>query len=229
MAVVCEPTMGDICIAHRGAVWAEITVIGKSGQAARPTSGINAIMAMGRVLNALDADLSPRLATRTHPMLPSPTLNVGLIDGGVKPNVIAETCRLVLDRRILPGERAEDVLDEVRSIAETAVTGTGARVEVRPRMVKPGSEVPADTPVVAECRRAFEAVTGRTPEVRGTVGYTDAHWFNIDLGIPAVMFGPWYLHKPSGSISDIPDEFNYIEDILIGTRVYAELIRNVIG
>ena len=229
MAVVCEPTVGDVCIAHRGAVWAEILVIGKSGQAARPASGINAIMAMGRVLNALATDLPPRFAARTHPLLPSPTLNVGVVDGGVKPNVIAETCRIVLDRRTLPGERAEDVLEELRGVAERAVAGTGARVEVCSRMVKPGSEVAAAAPVVAECRRAFEAVTGRSPEIRGSAGYTDAHWFNLDFGIPAVMFGPWYLHRPAGSVSDIPDEFNYVEDVLVGTRVYAQLIANVIG
>ena len=46
---------------------------------------------------------------------------------------------------------------------------------------------------------------------------------------PAVVFGPWYLHAPAGSISDIPDEFNYVEDVLVGTRVYAELIASVIG
>jgi hypothetical protein len=44
-----------------------------------------------------------------------------------------------------------------------------------------------------------------------------------------VVFGFWYLHPPAGSISDIPDEHNYVEDVLIGTRVYAVLIANVIG
>jgi acetylornithine deacetylase/succinyl-diaminopimelate desuccinylase family protein len=229
MAVVGEPTVGDVCLAHRGAVWAEIIAIGKSGQASRPASGINAIMAMGRVLRALETDLAPRLASKTHPLLPTPNLNAGLIDGGVKANVIAERCRVVVDRRSLPGERTEDIVGEIRECAARAVEGTGARVEVNVVMAKPGSEIPADAPVVAECIRAFEAVVGRPPAVRASPGYTDAHWFNLDLGIPAVVFGPWYLHPPAGSISDIPDEHNYVEDVLTGTRVYAQLIANVIG
>jgi len=229
MAVVCEPTFGDIGIAHRGAVWVEITVIGKSGQAARPASGINAILGMSRVLGALADRLAPRLAGRTHPLLTPPSLNPGLIEGGVKPNVIAERCQVVLDRRTLPGEKEEAVLDEIRETAEGALAGSGARAEVRARMSKPGSEVSPDAAVVGECRRAFQSVTGRTPSFHGSVGYTDAHWFNLDYGIPAAMFGPWYLHRPSGSISDIPDEFTYVEDILIGTRVYAQLIANVVG
>jgi acetylornithine deacetylase/succinyl-diaminopimelate desuccinylase family protein len=229
MAVVCEPTLGDVSIAHRGAVWAEVTVTGKSGQAARPASGINAITAMGRVLNALAGELPPALAKRTHPLLPSPSLNVGLIEGGVKPNVISERCCIVVDRRTLPGEDAEDVLAELRRVAERTVADTKAHVAVRAVMVKPGSEVGGDAPVVAECRRAFEMVTGRTPAIMGSVGYTDAHWFNLDYKIPGAIFGPWYLHPPAGSISDIPDEFNYVADVLVGARVYAQLIANVIG
>ena len=229
MAVVCEPTVGDVCLAHRGAVWAEVTAVGKSGQASRPASGVNAIMAMGRILRAFETDLAPRLAAKTHPLLPAPSLNAGLVDGGVKANVIAERCRVVVDRRSLPGERTDDIVAEIRECAARAVAGTGARVEVAVQMAKPASEIPPDAPVVAECLRAFEAVLGRRPAVRGSPGYTDAHWFNLDLGIPAVVFGPWYLHPPAGSISDIPDEHNYVEDVLTGTRVYAELMSNVIG
>ena len=229
MAVVGEPTVGDVCVAHRGAVWAEIVVLGKSGQASRPGSGINAIAAMGRVLRALETDLAPGLGRKTHPLLPAPSLNAGLVEGGLKPNVIAERCRLVVDRRSLPGERADDIVAEIRACAARAVDGTGARVEVNVVMAKPASEIPADAPVVAECIRAFEAVVGRRPAVRGSPGYTDAHWFTLDLGIPAAVFGPWYLHPPAGSISDIPDEHNYVQDVLTGTRVYAQLIANVIG
>jgi acetylornithine deacetylase/succinyl-diaminopimelate desuccinylase family protein len=229
MAVVGEPTVGDVCLAHRGAVWAEIVVTGKSGQASRPASGVNAIMAMGRVLRALETDLAPRLAGRAHPLLPAPSVNAGLVDGGVKANVIAERCRVVVDRRSLPGERTEDIVAEIRECAARAVDGTGALVDVGVVMAKPASEVAADSAVVAECVRAFEAVVGRRPALRGTPGYTDAHWFNLDLGVPAAVFGPWYLHPPAGSISDIPDEHNYVEDVLIGTRVYAQLIANVIG
>jgi acetylornithine deacetylase/succinyl-diaminopimelate desuccinylase family protein len=229
MAVVGEPTVGAVCVAHRGAVWADVAVIGKSGQAARPASGVNAIMAMARVLRAFETELPARFARRVHTLLPAPSLNAGLVEGGIKPNVIAERCHVVVDRRTLPGERVEDVVRELEEVASAAVAGTGARIAIEVRMAKDASEVPTDHPLVGECRRAFESVTGRAPEVRASAGYTDAHWFNLDLGIPAVIFGPWYLHPPAGSISDIPDEFNYVADVLVGARVYAQLIANVIG
>ena len=110
------------------------------------------------------------------------------------------------------------------------MAGTGARVEVAVADGEASRRRSLPTPRWSpSASRAFEAVLGRRPAVRGSPGYTDAHWFNLDLGIPAVVFGPWYLHPPAGSISDIPDEHNYVEDVLTGTRVYAQLIANVIG
>jgi acetylornithine deacetylase/succinyl-diaminopimelate desuccinylase-like protein len=191
MAVVAEPTVGDVCLAHRGAVWAEIIVIGKSGQASRPASGINAIMAMGRVLRALETDLAPRLAAKTHPLLPAPNLNAGLIDGGVKTNVIAERCRVVVDRRSLPGERTEDIVAEIRECAARAVEGTGARVEVHVVMAKPASEIPADAPVVAEC---IGVRGGRRPAPRGRASRVHGRpLVQPRPRHPGSGLRPWYL------------------------------------
>ena len=230
MAVVGEPTVGDVCLAHRGAVWAEVVVIGKSGQASRPASGINAIMAMGRVLRAFETDLAPRLAAKTHPLLPAPSLNAGLIDGGVKTNVIAERCRVVVDRRSLPGERTDDIVAEIRECAARAVAGTGARVEVLGRdgeaCVGDRRATPRWSPSASgRSRRSWAGARPCAP-APGTPTPTGS---TSTSGIPAVVFGPWYLHPPAGSISDIPDEHNYVEDVLTGTRVYAQLIANVIG
>ncbi|WP_324669527.1 M20 family metallopeptidase [Geochorda subterranea] len=229
MAVVCEPSGTHIAIAHRGVVWVEVEVRGKSGQAARPWSGVNAISLMGRVITALDATLPGHFAKRTHEILPSPTHSFGTIAGGIKPNVIAEACRVVIDRRTLPGESVDDVVDEIQRIAEEAIAGTGARVQSRPVMVVEPSEVPADSEPVNRCREALRAVTGMEAKLAGAGGFTDAHWLNNNLGIPTVVFGPWYLHLTGGSVSDIPDEFNYVEDVVTGTRVYAHLIADVIG
>jgi succinyl-diaminopimelate desuccinylase len=231
MAVICEPTGGNIGIGHRGVVWVRVHIVGESGQAARPWSGVNAISCAGRVIAALDEQLPRLLEGREHAFIPSPTFSFGTIRGGIKTNVIAGDVEITIDRRTIPGERTEVVLDEITTIANQALVGTGAAVHVEADMVVEPSEIPGDSEVVAECVRAFKAVMGREPEQTGGGGYgfTDAHWFTNDLGIPAAIFGPWYLHLGEGSVSDIPDEFNYVEDIVLGTRVYAELIKNVIG
>jgi len=121
------------------------------------------------------------------------------------------------------------VIEQVRAITERALLGTGATVSVKAEMVVEASEVPPDIPIIDECRRALAKIVDMEPVLGGSGGFTDAHWFTNNLGIPTVIFGPWYLHFGEESISDIPDECNYIEDIIAGTHVYAHLIANIIG
>lgn len=229
MAVMCEPARGDfVRIAHRGAVWLEATVTGRSGQGGRPETGVNAIEMTARIITAIYRELAPRWLSRTHPHLPSPSVNVGVISGGVKPNVIPGVCRVQLDRRTLPGERVPEVLEEIRATAEAVLHGTGASARIRELLhVDPG-EVDPGADIVRACCHAFEQVTGRVPALTGTGGFTDAHWVLDGWKIPAVSFGPWYLNAEDRSVTGIPDEWIDLDDALTGARVYAQLVLNIV-
>jgi succinyl-diaminopimelate desuccinylase len=229
MAIVCEPSFGSITIAQGGVVWIDVEVIGKSGQAARPASGISAISAMSRVLVALDDELPLLRANVSHPRVPSVQINTGTITGGVKPNVIAASCVVSIDRRLVPGESSQGAVAQVREVCERALADSPARVEVRPTLQVEPCEVAADAPVVDVCRRAFRRVTGREVSLRGTAGFTDARWFALYLDTPVCVFGPWYLTLPSGSISDIPDESVPIDEVVTGARVYAAIMSGANG
>jgi len=230
MAVMCEPARGAfVRVAHRGAVWAELTVTGRSGQGGKPGTGVNAIELAARAIVALYDELRPRWQSRVHPLLPSPSLNAGRIDGGLKPNVIPGRCRVEFDRRTLPGEQVADVLEEIRRTCDAVVRPHGGSVSVREILHVRPAEVDPKAEIVAECRRAFQEVIGRVPEVTGTGGFTDAHWLIDHWGIPAVAFGPWYLGSDERSVTGIPDEWIDLDDAMAGARVYAQLIANVIG
>jgi acetylornithine deacetylase/succinyl-diaminopimelate desuccinylase-like protein len=230
MAIVCEPARGAfVRVAHRGAVWAEVTVTGRSGQGAKPETGVNAIELAARAIGCLYDELRPMWRQQHHPLLPPPSLNVGMIEGGLKPNMIPGQCRVRLDRRTLPGERVDDVLEEIRRTCDGVIRPLGGSVNVREILhVDPGEVDPA-AEIVSECRRAFEQVTGRRPEVVGTGGFTDAHWLIDHWKIPTVSFGPWYLGSDDQSVTGVPDEWIDVDDALTGTRVYASLVANIVG
>ena len=54
-AIVTEPTALDICLAHKGFAWFEVTTRGRAAHGSRFDLGVDANMRMGRVLAALDA------------------------------------------------------------------------------------------------------------------------------------------------------------------------------
>src|SRR5690242_21134274 len=54
-AIVTEPTELEVVVAHKGFVWSEVTVTGRSAHGSRPHLGVDAIAKMGPVLSELGA------------------------------------------------------------------------------------------------------------------------------------------------------------------------------
>lgn len=226
-AVVGEPTLGDVVIGARGVAWGELRVDGRPGQANKP-GAVNAISVMAEIMVALEQFAASTFPQIRHDWIPAPTLNLGRIRGGVKENTVAAECLLHLDRRLSPGEDPDRALDDLAAIARSIAAARGARVSMRRTLHVPPSCIDPGAPLVAACAQAFARVTGRTARLRAASGFTDAHFFIDALGIDAVVFGPWYqTPHPSGSWTDIPDEFALIPEIVQGARIYAQLIEDL--
>src|SRR5436309_894569 len=108
-------------IAHKGTVRFEITVDGRAAHGSVPEAGLNAIYKTASLVSRLER-LHQRLTARPpHPLVGSPSLNVGTITGGSGTCIVPAQCRITIDRRVLPGEpvegagaEIEEVLDELR-------------------------------------------------------------------------------------------------------------------
>ena len=81
-----EPTENRLGLASKGALRAAVTATGTMGHSAYPELGENAVH---KLVRALDAILNVELPV-TDDVGPS-TLNIGLIEGGHAPNVIADS------------------------------------------------------------------------------------------------------------------------------------------
>ncbi len=94
--------------AHNGCLHLEVVVNGKSGHAAMPDTGVDALEAATDILNALYAHRE-ELAQQHSKVrgIETPTLNIGLIQGGINTNVVPDRVTLRIDRRIIPEESAE--------------------------------------------------------------------------------------------------------------------------
>jgi succinyl-diaminopimelate desuccinylase len=100
--VIGEPTNLEVYIAEKGACWLEITTFGKTAHGSMPDLGVNAVMHMTAVLQALTHLVLP---FQPHPLFDKPTMSVGTIIGGNKTNVVPDRCTTTIDLRTLPGMR----------------------------------------------------------------------------------------------------------------------------
>jgi acetylornithine deacetylase len=78
-----EPTENRLSIGQKGSLRVDLTATGRAAHSAYPDEGVSAIVAL---LDTIDR--IRRMPLPTDPLLGSSTLNVGLIAGGVAPNVI---------------------------------------------------------------------------------------------------------------------------------------------
>src|SRR5207253_551756 len=123
-AIVTEPTELDLAIAHRGFVWIDIETQGRAAHGSRPELGVDAIAKMGPILSGLDA-LDRRLrADPRHPLLGSGSVHASIIAGGQELSSYPARCRLLAERRTIPGETPELVGEEVAGLIAAARLAT---------------------------------------------------------------------------------------------------------
>lgn len=198
-ALVLEPTGLDVCVAHKGFVWFEVEARGRAAHGSRPEEGVDANLAMGRFLAALDGLRAELSEGPEHPLLGPASLHVGTLEGGTAPSVYAAGCRATVEWRTLPGDDPAACLTRLRTLAEE-VAATGARDggpgpagtafegAVRTVLRRPPFETSPGAPMVRTVR---EALRGRElpAEVRGEGPWMDSALL-ADAGADTAVVGP---------------------------------------
>ncbi|WP_027483232.1 ArgE/DapE family deacylase [Deinococcus pimensis] len=188
-AIVTEPTELQVCVAHKGFTWHEITTYGRAAHGSRPDLGIDAISLMGRVLGKLEA-LGRELGAReAHPLLGHGSVHASFVTGGQELSSYPERCTLQLERRTLPGETTEGVVREIDALLDGLRADGDFRAEHRLILARDAFGVEQDEPVVTTVMRAAARVLGAAPRVVGQTFWMDSA-FLAAAGIPTVVFGP---------------------------------------
>lgn len=182
------PDQTDVAIAHKGRRGSTITAAGKSAHASEPDAGENAVY---RACDAIDVIRSlARPATDVHGHHIEGSVVVTEVSGGTAWNVIPDTCRLTVDERTVPGDRASlgrvEELEGIEWVVDQDL----------PPMACDDLEFARDIRDIArETAGAAELVT--KPHA------TDAGWL-ANAGTTCVIFGPaepGEAHTASESVS----------------------------
>ncbi len=220
MAIVGEPTSLQVVLAQRGACWLRITTHGKAAHGSTPERGRSAIRDMAEIVLRLDATL-PDI---THPVVGGPSINVGTIHGGEKVNIVAAGCEIRVDRRTIPGESEESVLESIFAAIELAkerFPDIDAVVEVD-SFAHPFEVVP-DSRVVRELSAGIEYASGVPAEMTGLLASTDAR-FLAQAGADVVVCGPGDL-----SVAHTAAEYIELAELERGAVAYASAFARLLA
>lgn len=215
--VVGEQTHNRVATAHKGVMRATVRTTGKSVHATNPDRGINAITAMARAVLALEA-YHHRLAERVHPLVGVPTCNVGVIHGGSTANAVPDSCMVILDRRMIPGEDPAEVQREMQAVI--------ASIDVAPAEISIGDFLVSnwfDSTVNRPLARAFLECVGVMlnidPQPIGYLPGSDAkHLTGVQRG-EMIIFGPG-----SYEVAHAFDEYVDIEELEYTQRILQTFI-----
>ena len=175
-AFVLEPALpgGAVKTGRKGCGEFELRVRGIPAHAGiDPTRGASAIDELAAQIEAVGA-------LRDHAR--GVTLNVGVIEGGDRPNVVAEHARAVIDARAATMEdahRLEQSMQELRPVLD------GTTLQVSGGFSRPPFERTPQVARLYECARAVAAELGRDLGEGTTGGGSDGN-FTGALGVPTL-------------------------------------------
>jgi len=219
--LVGEPTSLNLIIAQKGALWLRMTTIGKSAHGSRPHQGVNAIEKMTKLI----AQLNSISLKGEHPLLGKPTFNIGTIRGGTKINVVPDRCEIELDRRMLPNEKREEILKEMKEILDSSkFQDPFFQYQMEEIDFAEPSEINPEEEIVKIGGEAVEEVLRKKPEIKGFSGFTDARFYINQYQIPALIFGPGGVEQ-----SHTVDESVEVEALIQAAHIYAWIVTNYLS
>ncbi|MCG6954680.1 MAG: ArgE/DapE family deacylase [Gemmatimonadetes bacterium] len=223
LAVVCEPTGLAVMPAHKGFAWIEARFRGVAAHGSRPELGVDAIRHAALFVSALDGYGEELKRRPPHPLLRWGSLHAGTIHGGTAESVYPEECQLRVERRTLPGEAPETVLEEFqRVLDEVASLEPKMDAELDMTLHRPGTEVDGDSRLVQGLLQASD-LHGVEPRVEGMSAWVDAAFLN-EAGIPAVCYGPGDIAQ-----AHTADEWVNAGEIVTCARVLESFARGLVA
>ncbi|MFZ1749567.1 MAG: acetylornithine deacetylase [Saprospiraceae bacterium] len=192
-AIIGEPSMMQPVIGHKGICVLKTTVKGSAGHSSRIRQEVSAIHVAAHLIAWLERKMERmvelgRLDQRFHP--PHSSIHVGMIHGGIAPNVIADICEFYWDIRVIPSDDVYDILNDFQLYCREYESQLKFRfpftqiitTEDHPPVVPLGTDDDADIiPLI-------RSVSGN--EKLGTVSYAAEAGQFSEAGFQTVICGP---------------------------------------
>lgn len=226
--IVPEPTGMVVAPAHKGGrIW-DIRLKGSPGIGFGTDNIISPIYGMARLVTALeDWETIRNRVTPPHPQFAAipglPVLITKILAGEFEPgagDAVPENAMMEIWVEEYPGttkaEHYQRLIGYLEQVARDHPAVAKCKMTVEPvTRFLPGSEIPAEHPIVQTVSRAFHQALGKAPVVRGAPFACDVFVFNQIAHVPCVILGP------RGGNAHSYDEWVIMQDLVDLTEIFA--------
>jgi putative selenium metabolism hydrolase len=226
--VICEPSNNKIVLGHKGKLQVSIKTRGVSAHGSAPEKGVNAIYEMAEIIQRVERK-NLALMTREKPRGTLVLSKISSVSASL--NAIPSECEIYLDRRIVPEETEEDILQEmdqlIRGRNATWEFGTlhrkswtGKEIQYQPFhlawKIDPGHEL------TKACKAAYLETFGSEPTEFDFWDFSTNAVTPVSLGIPTIGFGPGEY-----KLAHMRNENCEVRQIVDACDFYARLIEKI--
>lgn len=208
--IVGEPTANIPVIGHKGALYLKAVIKGKTAHSSMPELGDNAIYKAARCISKIEKF---HFEAAKDPLLGFPSINVGMIQGGLNINSVPDHAEFTMDIRSTTMISHQGVLQKLhRELGEDLAIET--LVDLGPVSTPESDPLVRLVCDICGLDRQSENWSRALPYL--TDGSVLQPFYG---GVPAIILGPGepgMAHKT--------DEYCYIENIIQSVSIYKNII-----
>jgi acetylornithine deacetylase/succinyl-diaminopimelate desuccinylase-like protein len=209
-------TNNTVYAGSMGRIDVHVEIMGRACHSSNPALGRNAIEGARQFLNALQGVPLPA----PDPDLGQPSLTPTLIASSPSiSHTVPDRCRLVLDRRLIPGENMERALADIVECGEQV---SGLEVKVEGGRFNYPSKTARDAPLIQAALAAVRA-EGIAPVCRHARWTLDAGFFTRQ-GVDAILLGPG-----DEKMAHTDAEMVALSDVELAARTYVRILRAMVS
>ena len=223
---IVEGFLNEMIYGYAGMVHVKIITRGKAAHTALPWRGINAILRMEKVIQALTR-AQEKLAQRPSRIegMKYTTLNIGVIQGGAKASIVPDYCELEIDGRLVPEDRTDFTLDLVKQEIEK-IRDLDPEFPYEFNVIRKNEAYHSDpNSSLIQAIQDSLATVGFSPTpipVTMSRGGSDMKYFT-PKGIPSVAFGAG--RRPESNIHGADENISEGDFILATKATSATLVK----
>jgi succinyl-diaminopimelate desuccinylase len=208
--IIAEPTGNLPICAHKGALYMWVKAAGITAHSSMPDRGVNAIYKIAKAISKIESfkfDVPP------DPVLGMPTINVGVVKGGLNINSVPDRAEFSIDVRSTTKLDHDSALHHLKELL-------GEELTIEPFLNCKPVYTDENDPfiVIADSAAGVKRKNGDVPKALPYA--TDAAYLQDYYQAPAIILGPG-----DAGMAHQTDEYVRISDIKRAVEIYSAIIR----